>query len=255
MKRLLFIFLITSLSSALFAKEGECRSSGECQYQIDVIKTFKAQNWRQQDKIDGLLEVIKFEKYEYDRLACNYGDIDSCKAIDMYGDELAPKCNKEYSFTSCFSLREVLTNNHRRFLFYSAHDEDEAGKTVEAMNKFKDSCEKGFPLSCSVIGEKLVLSNKIEEAKKYFEKGCEMGGRIACYSLGEHYRVINNFSKYEENTLNSCSLGLSEACGKLAISYSEEGNHQDFKKSKSYLKRACDLNNNNACELYKKYYN
>ena len=129
-----------------------------------------------------------------------------------------------------------------------------------ALEKYAHSCDMGNGAGCSSLGilyrDGKGIEQNISKAKLYLDKGCSLKSGLGCIELA---RLNLKTSKTEESYINAisiytqrCSRFYNNASLYLGDIYRDNNSKfYYFNKSKEYLTKACDFDNNEACLILK----
>ena len=90
-------------------------------------------------------------------------------------------------------------------------------------------------------------------------KGCDDGNRASCYELGVLYDnaregAAQDYQKAAELYSKACELGNGGGCYNLGNLYAQgRGVKEDTNAAEKYLKKACEMEPELACNRYKEF--
>ena len=112
-------------------------------------------------------------------------------------------------------------------------------------------CENEDAKSCFELGNKFEESKNYQKAGEFYKKACELKHAGACSSVGvlydmDYIKDVNNknAAKFYQK---GCELNDGFGCTRLGFVYTLDKNYQ---KSKELFLRACELGNDEDCQIY-----
>lgn len=177
------------------------------------------------------------ESAQYFKKACDLKSEVGCGIIIFYLDPDS-KTAKDLFGRSCYLRKDKIGCG---FLgYYNARE----GKTENALNMFKKSCEMGFYLGCQ---ESLKVALKNKDRKKIIslaDRSCELGNKEICFFLGQYFSGLNQKKEALNYTLKGCKLEDGKSCYLAGLIYQSIGKIGESQKS---LIKSCTLNEAKGC--------
>jgi len=206
-------------------------------------------------KLANLYKTDNSLYIKYLKKACKTKDMHSCKLLGNY---FFDKGNFEDSLTfyekACYlgdGLACSLAGNIIEKKYHVYHG---------GLPLYKKACDLNISEACYTVGTYFYLDKSYDRAFSYLKRSCEIGNKYGCFYAGAMCirKEVNNYGEYK-NLIDcgldfynkSCNLKNGEACFILGYYFYKKGVYgveKNTKKSKLYIKRACELNYTKACK-------
>ena len=116
------------------------------------------------------------------------------------------------------------------------------------------TCDPDNVNACVKMGVKYEDSQNISKANELYERACDLGDAEGCIKIADLYyngiEISQNRPKAYTFYEKACDLNHGWGCFKLGMGHAGGGDDIRLDRSKAdfYLKRACDLGKEDACD-------